>query len=146
MNKPTQEMLRRPSTDEIMAYLIATRDRLDGFLEPLSDAALQEHWHKITALVGCETAMFAVARVRSSASIAPRIYRPSDTGSEVVSLLATQKMLLRVPIQYTNGKAYGFVPMQRYFWSVDRAIADAKEIVSTAICCRRTQGTIESNR
>jgi hypothetical protein len=134
--KATRAVLRQPTNDERLTYLLALRDCLDSFLtiEP-------KPRHKIEVLSDRDSAMLAVSLVQSRVAVDPVINIADASASQNLKVIRDRlrsrhsqwvyfDRALKV---YERGVLYHFKPLQRLHWTRRRAVLDADDIIAETI-------------
>ncbi len=134
--KVTQEAVRRPNEEEIVAYLAALRDSLDGYI-----TNYRGFRHRVEALIQQGSALLAISVAKQSSSIAPSVV--GNGASAATSLNNIRDKLRSRQSQwiyfdralkvYEGGVLYQFKPMQRLHWTRRQAVIDADEIIAETL-------------
>lgn len=136
--KFTPEVARKPTCDEQLAYLIALRDCLDGFLPNAREAK-----HRLELLTGRDSALLSVSLSKSKASIKPCIFAADDQASRDLKAVREGLLIGRSQWIYFNrklkvydpkqGKLYQFKPLERLHWTHRQAVLDADDIIAETL-------------
>lgn len=125
--------VRKPEASEIIEYLTALRDCLDGFISP--ERGLR---HQVDAITDARTALFSVSLQSTREAVPPRLLSPDQ--ETAATLLTLRDNLRRQHSQwvyfdralkiYHEGSFYQFKPLQRHHWTRRQAVLDSDEIIA----------------
>jgi hypothetical protein len=136
--KVTREVVRKPTTDERQAYLVALRDNLDGLLS--GERGLR---HKIEVLADGDSSLLSIALVRSKVAIDPVTQSADDPASKDLKIIRDRlrsehsqwvyfDRALKV-YEPRRGVLYQFKPLQRLHWTRRQAVLDADDIIAETL-------------
>jgi type I restriction-modification system DNA methylase subunit len=134
--KVTDDAIRPPNPPEVLTYLTALRDCLDGFLTGKIVCR-----HRIEALVGQDSALLAISATKQNAPVAPSVVdaeEPNASGLNAIrDMLRSQQSQWiyfdRALKVYERGVLYQFKPMQLLHWTRRQAVIDADEIIAETL-------------
>jgi len=136
--KVTPESIRKPTSEERQAYLVALRDSLDGFLSV--ERGLR---HRIEVLADGDSSLLSIALVRSPVSIDPMIHIADDPASKDLQIIREQLRSKHSQWVYFDralkvyepkrGVLYQFKPLQRLHWTRRQAVLDADDMIAETL-------------
>ncbi len=136
--KFTPEVCRAPTDDERLLYLNSLRECLDGFFS--SDRGLR---HKLEVLADRESALLAVALVRSKTAVEPVVINADDPASRDLRKIRARLRSRHSQWVYFDrnlkvydpkqGVLYQFKPLQRLQWTRRQAVLDADDIIAETL-------------